>query len=83
MALLPQIRVIVCLGGFAYENVAQLLNLKPRPGFGHGVEARLEDGRTVLCSFHPSQQNTFTGRLTQPMFDAIFSRARALIEAAP
>jgi uracil-DNA glycosylase family 4 len=83
LALLPQTRVIVCLGGFAYENVAQLVGLEHRPRFGHGVESQLTDGRTVLCSFHPSQQNTFTGRLTQPMFDAIFSRARALVEAAP
>jgi uracil-DNA glycosylase family 4 len=77
MALLPRVRVIVCLGAFAYENVAQLVGLKPRPRFAHGLETSLADGRTVLCSFHPSQQNTFTGRLTPQMFEAVFSRARA------
>ncbi len=77
--LLNSARVIVCLGAFALDGVAQLYKLRPRPRFGHGIEHTLPDNRTVLCSFHPSQQNTFTGKLTQPMFDAIFSRARQLI----
>jgi uracil-DNA glycosylase len=77
--LLSDLRVIICLGSFALDGVAQIYSLKPRPRFGHGFEISLPDGRVVLCSFHPSQQNTFTGRLTQPMFDAIFSRARQLI----
>jgi uracil-DNA glycosylase len=79
IALLPNVRVIVCLGSFALDGIAQLFSLKPRPRFRHGAEVVLPDGHTVLCSFHPSQQNTFTGKLTQPMFDAIFSRARQLI----
>ena len=79
MDLLPW-RVTVVLGKFAYDSVSRLLGIKPRPKFGHGVEVPLGDGsgRTVICSFHPSQQNTFTGKLTEPMFDAVFSRARAL-----
>jgi uracil-DNA glycosylase family 4 len=80
LELLPKVRAIVCLGNFAYDGVAQVLGLKRRPRFGHGVELALEDGRMVICSFHPSQQNTFTGRLTLAMLDAIFQRARALEE---
>lgn len=78
MRLLKQTKVIVCLGKFAYDGVAQATGLKKRPAFGHGVEAALPDGRRLVCSFHPSQQNTFTRKLTVPMFDAIFTRAREL-----
>lgn len=78
LKLLTQLRVIVPLGGFAYDGVASVTGLKHRPRFGHGVETALPDGKMVVCSFHPSQQNTFTGRLTEEMFDAIFLRARAM-----
>jgi len=75
--LLANLRVVVCLGNFAYAAIARELGIRPRPKFGHGVEAAAGDV-TVICSFHPSQQNTFTGKLTEPMLDAVFSRARAL-----
>ncbi len=81
LELLKDVRVIVPLGGFAYGVVSRITGLQPAPRFGHGVEACLPDGRTVLCSYHPSQQNTFTGRLTEGMLDAIFRRARELSPA--
>ncbi len=74
--------VVVALGAFAMASVATLAGLRPRPRFGHGVEVELPEGRTLLCSFHPSQQNTFTGRLTEEMLDSIFVRARELIAAS-
>jgi uracil-DNA glycosylase len=75
--LLPEVRVIVALGAIAYQAVAGLLGLRPRPAFGHGVEAVLPDGRTLLCSYHVCQQNTFTGKLTEAMLDDVFGRARS------
>jgi uracil-DNA glycosylase len=77
LRLLPW-RVIVALGSFAYDGIARATGLRPRPAFGHGVEVSLPDGRTIICSFHPSQQNTFTRKLSEEMFDAIFRRAREL-----
>ena len=82
LALLTDVRVIVALGQFAYDVLCRLFAVRPRPRFGHGVEVVLPDSRTLLCSYHPSQQNTFTGTLTEAMFDAVFSRARELIQPA-
>jgi uracil-DNA glycosylase family 4 len=82
LRLLPNVKVIVCLGKFAYDGVARLCGVARRPPFGHGVETALPDGRHLLCSYHPSQQNTFTRKLTRPMFDAIFARARELAQAS-
>lgn len=77
-AALTHLRVVVCLGSFAYEAAAAHFAVRPRPRFGHGVEVVVDDRTTLVCSFHPSQQNTFTGRLTEPMLDAIFARAREI-----
>jgi uracil-DNA glycosylase family 4 len=78
LELLSGTRVIVCLGKFAWDAAAQLFGLRPRPKFGHGAEFAVPDGPVLLGSCHPSQQNTFTGKLTEPMTDAVFLRAREL-----
>ncbi len=70
--------VILCLGAFAWEAACRLLEIRPRPRFGHAAEFTPEKGPILLGSFHPSQQNTFTGKLTEPMTDAVFERAREL-----
>ena len=78
LAALPNLRVVVSLGGIGTSAVAKHFDMSPRPKFGHGAEHRIDDDLTLLCSFHVSQQNTFTGRLTEPMLDAIFTRALVL-----
>jgi uracil-DNA glycosylase family 4 len=78
LALLGTVRVIVVLGAFAHQVVTTELGLRPRPRFAHLAEAALPGDRTLVASYHPSQQNTFTGTLTEAMFDAVFARAREL-----
>jgi len=81
LSLLDRTRVVVCLGGFAWGVVHRLLGaggtsvLRPRPRFGHSVES-ITGGPLLIASYHPSQQNTVTGRLTEEMLDAVFSRVR-------
>ena len=75
---LIQPAVIVCLGKFAWDAACQLLGIRPRPRFGHLAEHRSEGGPVLLGSYHPSQQNTFTGKLTEPMLDAVFEQARKI-----
>lgn len=77
LELLSQLKVIVCLGAYAWENTARSVGIRPRPRFAHGLEHQA-DGLTVLCSYHPSQRNTFTGLLTEEMLADIFQRASEL-----
>jgi len=89
LGALLEVRVVLCLGRLALDNYMAArseLNLalpRPRLLFGHGAEWRSPEGIAVCCSYHPSQQNTQTGRLTQPMFHALFSRVRDLAAAPP
>jgi uracil-DNA glycosylase len=68
----------VCLGAFGFQAACRHFDVRPRPRFGHGAECVVDGGPTLICSFHPSQQNTFTGRLTEEMLDHVFARAREL-----
>lgn len=91
LGLLPGLRAVVALGGFTWTQLLRVLPAigwdapRPKPAFAHGVEAvaRRPDGTPVqlIASYHPSQRNTFTGTLTEEMFDAVWARARELLDA--
>ncbi len=83
LVLLERCNTVVALGGFAWDGALRAIRAlggeipRPKPRFGHGAETQA--GRWMLLGcYHPSQQNTFTGRLTEPMLDAVFARAREL-----
>ena len=86
LELLESCRTIVALGSFAWDGTLRaLLGLgaeipRPKPRFGHGAEAQVGDWALLGC-FHPSQQNTVTGKLTEPMLDAVFTRAGKLVDS--
>ncbi len=79
--LLTGARVFLALGTFGYQGLTSYFGIRPRPTFTHGVEAPIDDHRTILGSYHVSQQNTFTGKLTPTMFDTVLLRARELTES--
>jgi uracil-DNA glycosylase family 4 len=87
LGLLSEMRVVVALGKIgwdAYLRSRRAMGLgvpRPLPRFAHGASAAMPDGVTLLGSFHPSQQNTFTGKLTRPMLRAVFAEARRLARA--
>ena len=80
LALLTEAKVYVALGGFAWASLLATLEQipKPKPKFAHGARVNLGDGRFLLASYHPSQQNTFTGRLTEEMLDDVLGAAASL-----
>ncbi len=87
LEVLEDVRVVVALGRIAFDGfLAAWRELgrelgRPRPKFSHGSEHFLDPGVTLLGSYHPSQQNTFTGKLTRPMFHQVFRRARSLLQS--
>ena len=80
---LPNLRVVVCLGRIAFDICWRVLrdrgfDVRPRPTFAHGAHYPVAGGPHVLAAFHPSRQNTNTGRLTPPMLEAVFAKARQI-----
>jgi uracil-DNA glycosylase len=88
LQLLKKVRVVVTLGKIAFDHYLKVCRAEgleipaPAPKFGHGVMYLLPWGVTLLGSYHPSQQNTFTGKLTRPMFHSVFRNAQIAIERA-
>jgi uracil-DNA glycosylase family 4 len=86
LKLFKRVRVVVALGKIAFDAFLKAYQEsggvmpKPRPQFCHAGTTRLDNGATLLSSYHPSQQNTFTGKLTREMFHAVFGRAREVLE---
>ncbi|MBV9454741.1 MAG: uracil-DNA glycosylase [Rubrobacter sp.] len=80
LELLPAVRAVVCLGAFAWDVALRVYGVRPKPRFAHNAGHATSSGVTLLGCYHPSQQNTFTGVLTEPMLDAVLLRARELIE---
>jgi len=85
LELLNRVRVIVALGRLAFDRAVASVGLEEdatrRPKFKHAAECRMHKGITLIASFHPSQQNTFTGKLSEPMFDRVFTRARKILDS--
>ena len=84
--LLKYLRIILGLGKIGFDTAFDAFlalgktSLKSRPKFAHGAEVHVSENLVLLGTFHPSQQNTFTGKLTEPMLDAVFARARELLD---
>jgi len=85
LKIFRHVKVVIALGKIAFDQFFAAyrqnggLMPKPRPKFGHGVSIDLPNGQRLICSYHPSQQNTFTGKLTKPMFQNVFNLAQAAL----
>ncbi len=85
LRLLSHVRVVVALGRIAFDAFLRAREatgrpgLKPKPRFTHGAEVRLPEGIALIASYHPSRQNTFTGKLTRPLLNRVFRRAHRLL----
>jgi len=85
LRLFTKVRAVIVLGKIAFDSFLVAYREigneipRPRPKFGHGASFILPDNLKLLCSYHPSQQNTFTGKLTRPMFDDVFKKAREFL----
>ncbi len=84
VAALPRVRVVVALGRIGFDACLQLLKargvvIRPRPQFGHGVAHQLASGHTLIGCYHPSRQNTNTGKLTAAMMDAVFRKVKRMV----
>jgi uracil-DNA glycosylase family 4 len=85
LRLFTNVRVVIVLGKIAFDSFLTVYREigneipRPRPKFGHGASFILPNNVKLLCSYHPSQQNTFTGKLTRPMFDAVFKQAKEFL----
>jgi len=80
ISLLSSVQVVVCLGSFAYDAACREFGIRPKPKFVHGVVVPAQSV-TLVCSYHPSQQNTFTGKLTEKMLDDVFATALSLLRS--
>lgn len=81
IALLPHLRVVVALGRIAFEQIVLYFGFTPKPAFRHGVSYRVSNHNiNLIASYHPSRQNTQTGRLTEQMFDQIWIKAKSFLE---
>jgi uracil-DNA glycosylase family 4 len=89
LRLLTRVRVVLALGRIGWESWLRAagwwarLTPRERPDFGHGAQAVLPDGMVLIASFHPSRQNTNTGRLSRPMWNGVFERIRTIVPSAP
>lgn len=88
LALLPNIRVVIALGKVGWDTILKMpLFAQPKgqskPKFGHGLVYDVHPTLTLIGSYHPSQQNTFTGKLTEPMFDSVFAHVRKILDEIP